>query len=59
MVSVKPDYQAVLASEIWKRSVDAIPILGTGKMDLRGIKALAASLSAELGASEIGPRQTR
>jgi acyl-[acyl-carrier-protein]-phospholipid O-acyltransferase/long-chain-fatty-acid--[acyl-carrier-protein] ligase len=25
--------------------VDAIPILGTGKMDLRGIKALAASLS--------------
>jgi acyl-[acyl-carrier-protein]-phospholipid O-acyltransferase/long-chain-fatty-acid--[acyl-carrier-protein] ligase len=26
--------------------VNAIPILGTGKMDLRGIKALAASLGA-------------
>jgi acyl-[acyl-carrier-protein]-phospholipid O-acyltransferase/long-chain-fatty-acid--[acyl-carrier-protein] ligase len=30
--------------------VDAIPILGTGKMDLRGIKALAASLAAETDA---------
>ena len=28
--------------------VDAMPILGTGKMDLRGMKALAASLTAEL-----------
>jgi len=27
--------------------VDAIPILGTGKMDLRGMKALAASLAAD------------
>jgi acyl-[acyl-carrier-protein]-phospholipid O-acyltransferase/long-chain-fatty-acid--[acyl-carrier-protein] ligase len=25
--------------------VDAIPVLGTGKMDLRGIKTLAAALS--------------
>jgi len=30
--------------------VDVIPILGTGKMDLRGIKALAASLAVELEA---------
>jgi len=28
--------------------IDAIPILGTGKMDLRGIKNLAASLSAQV-----------
>jgi len=28
--------------------VNAIPILGTGKMDLRGIKALAASLATEV-----------
>src|SRR5215469_3309338 len=27
--------------------IDAIPILGTGKMDLRGIKTLAASLAVE------------
>jgi acyl-[acyl-carrier-protein]-phospholipid O-acyltransferase/long-chain-fatty-acid--[acyl-carrier-protein] ligase len=27
--------------------VDAIPVLGTGKMDLRGIKALATSLTAQ------------
>jgi len=26
--------------------VDTIPILGTGKVDLRGVKALAASFSA-------------
>ena len=31
--------------------IDAIPILGTGKMDLRAIKALAASLSTELEAA--------
>ena len=31
--------------------VDAIPILGTGKMDLRGIKTLAASLSTDVEAS--------
>jgi len=31
--------------------VNAIPILGTGKMDLRGIKALAASLGTELEAT--------
>jgi len=30
--------------------VNAIPILGTGKMDLRGIKILAASLAAEVEA---------
>jgi acyl-[acyl-carrier-protein]-phospholipid O-acyltransferase / long-chain-fatty-acid--[acyl-carrier-protein] ligase len=28
--------------------VDAIPVLGTGKMDLRGIKSLAASLASEV-----------
>jgi acyl-[acyl-carrier-protein]-phospholipid O-acyltransferase / long-chain-fatty-acid--[acyl-carrier-protein] ligase len=28
--------------------VDAIPVLGTGKTDLRGVKALAASLSAQI-----------
>ncbi len=27
--------------------IDAIPVLGTGKMDLRGIKTLAASLNAD------------
>ena len=31
--------------------VDAIPVLGTGKMDLRGIKALAASLSTPVEAA--------
>jgi acyl-[acyl-carrier-protein]-phospholipid O-acyltransferase/long-chain-fatty-acid--[acyl-carrier-protein] ligase len=31
--------------------VDAIPVLGTGKMDLRGIKALAAALSMPEAAS--------
>jgi len=31
--------------------VDAIPVLGTGKMDLRGIKALAAAMPAEADAS--------
>lgn len=31
--------------------INAIPILGTGKMDLRGIKALAASLATELAAT--------
>ena len=31
--------------------VNAIPILGTGKMDLRGIKALAASRGTELEAA--------
>jgi acyl-[acyl-carrier-protein]-phospholipid O-acyltransferase/long-chain-fatty-acid--[acyl-carrier-protein] ligase len=30
--------------------VDSIPTLGTGKMDLRGIKALANQLTAEVGA---------
>jgi len=29
--------------------VDAIPMLGTGKIDLRGVKALAAELSAAIG----------
>jgi acyl-[acyl-carrier-protein]-phospholipid O-acyltransferase/long-chain-fatty-acid--[acyl-carrier-protein] ligase len=28
--------------------VDAIPVLGTGKIDLRGVKALAASFSAQI-----------
>jgi len=31
--------------------VDAIPVLGTGKMDLRGIKALAAALSTPVEAA--------
>jgi acyl-[acyl-carrier-protein]-phospholipid O-acyltransferase / long-chain-fatty-acid--[acyl-carrier-protein] ligase len=31
--------------------VDAIPVLGTGKMDLRGIKALAAALSIPVEAA--------
>ena len=31
--------------------VDSIPVLGTGKMDLRGIKALAASLAVPVGRS--------
>ena len=31
--------------------IDAIPILGTGKMDLRGIKALAASLVTDVEAA--------
>ncbi len=31
--------------------VNAIPILGTGKMDLRGIKSLAASLAVEVEAA--------
>jgi hypothetical protein len=30
--------------------VDAIPVLGTGKVDLRGVKALAASSSAHVEA---------
>jgi acyl-[acyl-carrier-protein]-phospholipid O-acyltransferase/long-chain-fatty-acid--[acyl-carrier-protein] ligase len=30
--------------------VDAIPVLGTGKVDLRGVKALAASFSAQVEA---------
>ena len=33
--------------------VDAIPILGTGKMDLRGIKTLAASLSTDVEAAAV------
>jgi acyl-[acyl-carrier-protein]-phospholipid O-acyltransferase / long-chain-fatty-acid--[acyl-carrier-protein] ligase len=33
--------------------VDAIPILGTGKMDLRGMKAMAAALSAEPDAAAV------
>jgi len=36
--------------------VDAIPVLGTGKMDLRGIKALAASL-ADKAEGEAVPAQ--
>ncbi len=36
--------------------VNAIPILGTGKMDLRGMKALAASLAVE---AEADPATSR
>jgi acyl-[acyl-carrier-protein]-phospholipid O-acyltransferase/long-chain-fatty-acid--[acyl-carrier-protein] ligase len=37
--------------------VDAIPVLGTGKMDLRGIKALAVSLAGQpVVETELGQR---
>ena len=36
--------------------VDAIPILGTGKMDLRGMKVLAISLTSEVDAAAVAER---
>jgi len=47
---------AVRTTSLWKPKanqffrVNVIPVLGTGKVDLRGVKALAASSSAHVEA---------